>query len=186
MSDAELDRSSAAEQPLPEQTIYASIVAARAEPRHPVRQPRRHHRRSTSRKRSRRGNDRRVSDHRERRSAARGRRAGAMGAPNLVRGGSHSGNVATAGWRVAGALDVLSSDYVPASLLMGAFELERRIEGLGLAAALATVTLQPARATGLDDRGRISTGLRADLIRIHVAEDLPVVREVYRDGRRVL
>ena len=109
-----------------------------------------------------------------------------MGAPNIVRGGSHSGNVAAETLAREGVLDILSSDYVPASLLMGAFELERRIEGLGLAAALATVTLQPARATGLDDRGRISTGLRADLIRIHVAEDLPVVREVYRDGRRVL
>ena len=109
-----------------------------------------------------------------------------MGAPNVVRGGSHSGNVAAETLAREGVLDILSSDYVPASLLMGAFELARRIEGYGLAAALRTVTLHPARAAGLTDRGQIAAGLRADLVRIRVARDLPVVREVYRGGRRVL
>jgi alpha-D-ribose 1-methylphosphonate 5-triphosphate diphosphatase len=83
-------------------------------------------------------------------------------------------------------LDILSSDYVPASLLMGAFEMARRIEGLGVAAAMRTVTLNPARATGLTDRGQIASGLRADLVRIRLARDLPVVRGVYRGGQRVL
>jgi len=83
-------------------------------------------------------------------------------------------------------LDILSSDYVPASLLMGAFDLARRIEGYGLPAALRAVTLHPARATGLTDRGEIAPGLRADLVRIHLVQDLPVVREVYRGGQRVL
>ena len=109
-----------------------------------------------------------------------------MGAPNVVRGGSHSGNVAAEQLAREGVLDILSSDYVPASLLMGAFELARRIEGFGLPAAFRTVTLNPARATGLTDRGRIGTGLRADLVRVRVVKDLPVVREVYRGGRRVL
>lgn len=109
-----------------------------------------------------------------------------MGAPNMVRGGSHSGNVAAETLAREGMLDILSSDYVPASLLMGAFELARRIEGYGLAAALNTVTLHPARATGLADRGQIAAGLRADLVRIRLAQDLPIVREVYRGGRRVL
>lgn len=109
-----------------------------------------------------------------------------MGAPNVVRGGSHSGNVPAETLAREGVLDILSSDYVPASLLMGAFELARRIEGFGLAAALRTVTLHPARATGLTDRGRIAAGLRADLVRIHVVQNLPVVREVYSGGRRVL
>ena len=71
-----------------------------------------------------------------------------MGAPNVVRGGSHSGNVAAETLAREGVLDILSSDYVPASLLMGAFELARRIDGYGLAAALRTVTLHPARADG--------------------------------------
>lgn len=109
-----------------------------------------------------------------------------MGAPNVVRGGSHSGNVAAEALARDGVLDVLSSDYVPASLLMGAFDLARRIEGYGLAAALRTVTLHPARAAGLTDRGAITAGLRADLVRIHMTHELPVVREVYRCGRRVL
>jgi alpha-D-ribose 1-methylphosphonate 5-triphosphate diphosphatase len=109
-----------------------------------------------------------------------------MGAPNVVRGGSHSGNVAAESLARDGVLDILSSDYVPAALLMGAFDLARRIEGYGLPAALRTVTLHPARAAGLDDRGEIAPGRRADLIRIRVAHDLPVVREVYRGGRRVL
>ena len=64
-----------------------------------------------------------------------------MGAPNVVRGGSHSGNVAAEALAREGVLDILSSDYVPASLLMGAFELARRIEDYGLPAALRTVTL---------------------------------------------
>ena len=109
-----------------------------------------------------------------------------MGAPNVVRGGSHSGNVAAEELAREGVLDILSSDYVPASLLMAAFELARRIEGYGLPAAIRTVTLHPARATGLTDRGAIAAGLRADLVRIRMAQDLPVVREVYRGGRRVL
>ena len=122
-------------------------------------------------------------------TAARSHAAGIavlMGAPNVVRGGSHSGNVAAEALARAGVLDILSSDYVPAALLMGAFELARRIEGYGLPAALRTVTLHPARATGLDDRGQIAAGLRADLVRIHMAGELPVVREAYRGGRRIL
>jgi alpha-D-ribose 1-methylphosphonate 5-triphosphate diphosphatase len=109
-----------------------------------------------------------------------------MGAPNVVRGGSHSGNIAAEALAREGMLDILSSDYVPASLLIGAFELARRIDGLGLAAAMRTVTLNPARATGLADRGAIAPGMRADLVRIRMAGNLPVVQEVYRGGRRVL
>jgi alpha-D-ribose 1-methylphosphonate 5-triphosphate diphosphatase len=99
-----------------------------------------------------------------------------MGAPNVVRGGSHSGNVAAETLAREGMLDILSSDYVPAALLIGAFELARRIERFGL----------PARATGLNDRGAIAAGLRADLLRIRMVGDLPVVREVYRGGQRVM
>jgi alpha-D-ribose 1-methylphosphonate 5-triphosphate diphosphatase len=109
-----------------------------------------------------------------------------MGAPNVVRGGSHSGNVAAELLAREGVLDILSSDYVPASLLLGAFELARRINGLGLAAAIRTVTLHPAHATGLADRGMIAPGLRADLVRIRLVRELPMVREVYRGGHRVL
>jgi alpha-D-ribose 1-methylphosphonate 5-triphosphate diphosphatase len=109
-----------------------------------------------------------------------------MGAPNVVRGGSHSGNIAAETLARAGYLDVLSSDYVPASLLLGAFELTRRIDGYPLERALRTVTLNPAKAAGLDDRGQIAAGKRADLVRVSSVDGEPIVREVYRGGRRVI
>ena len=108
-----------------------------------------------------------------------------MGAPNLIRGGSHSGNVAAEDLARDGLLDVLSSDYVPASLLMAAFGLPERVSSITLPEAIATVTANPARATGLDDRGRIAPDLRADLVRVRLAEGVPVVRQVWRQGRRV-
>ena len=111
-----------------------------------------------------------------------------MGAPNVVRGGSHSGNVSAELLAKEGLLDILSSDYVPSSLLIGAFELARRVETLSLAEAIRTVSLNPARATGLHDRGEIRVGLKADLIRVrlHGADQLPIVWEVYRDGNRII
>lgn len=110
-----------------------------------------------------------------------------MGAPNLVRGGSHSGNVSAAELADGGALDILSSDYVPFSLLQAAFALAGR-DGWTLPAAMATVTAAPAAAVGLHDRGRLAPGLRADLVRVHQPEPgaIPVVRSVWREGRRVV
>ncbi len=121
--------------------------------------------------------------------AARGlRKAGIdilMGAPNVVRGGSHSGNIAAVDLAREGLLDILSSDYVPSSLLMGALQLPQRAPALDLAAAIRTVTKTPAEAVGLVDRGEIAVGRRADLIRVHVAHEVPVVRSVWREGQRV-
>jgi alpha-D-ribose 1-methylphosphonate 5-triphosphate diphosphatase len=108
-----------------------------------------------------------------------------MGAPNLVRGGSHAGNVATADLARAGALDALSSDYVPASLLMGAFELTKQIREMGLPAAIRTVSKTPAEAVGMCDRGEIAVGKRADLIRVRLVGKIAAVRSVWRAGRRV-
>lgn len=108
-----------------------------------------------------------------------------MGAPNLVRGGSHSGNVAAETLAREGTLDIFSSDYVPASLLHAAFDLPRRVPGIALNDAVAMVTDNPARSAGLHDRGRLEAGLRADFI--CVAEgDVPAVRAVWREGRRVV
>jgi alpha-D-ribose 1-methylphosphonate 5-triphosphate diphosphatase len=121
--------------------------------------------------------------------AARGlHRAGIgilMGAPNVVRGGSHSGNIAAVDLACEGLLDILSSDYVPSSLLMAALQLPQRVPAIDLATAVRTVTKRPAEAVGLGDRGEIAIGKRADLIRVHVARDIPVVRCVWREGRRV-
>jgi alpha-D-ribose 1-methylphosphonate 5-triphosphate diphosphatase len=108
-----------------------------------------------------------------------------MGAPNIVRGGSHSGNVAAQDLAQAGRLDILSSDYVPASLVPAAFALPRLAPGVDLAHALRMVTKNPAEATGLLDRGEIKAGKRADLVRIRLAADHPVVRCVWRAGERI-
>jgi alpha-D-ribose 1-methylphosphonate 5-triphosphate diphosphatase len=108
-----------------------------------------------------------------------------MGAPNLVRGGSHAGNVATAELAEIGALDVLSSDYMPASLLPAALRLSDIGRERDLAAAVRTATRTPAQAVGLDDRGEIASGKRADLIRVRIVEQLPLVRSVWCAGTRV-
>lgn len=113
-----------------------------------------------------------------------------MGAPNVVRGGSHSGNVAAAELARLGLLDALSSDYVPASLMLAAFRLTREA-GFSVPQAVAVVSRNPARSLGLHDRGEIAPGLRADLVQVRVIEDAagmpqPVVRGVWREGRRVV
>ena len=107
-----------------------------------------------------------------------------VGAPNLVRGGSHSGNVAVAELIASGAVDALASDYVPASLVEAAFHCAA--SGLiGLPKAVGFVTDRPARMVGLEDRGRIAPGQRADLVRVRLHDGLPVVREIWRAGDRV-
>lgn len=108
-----------------------------------------------------------------------------MGAPNVVRGKSHSGNISATDLVRAGLLDILSSDYVPYALLQAVFMLPQRVDGLALHEALATVTSNPARAAGLDDRGEIALGKRADLVRVRMVGHLPVVRGVWRQGVRV-
>ncbi len=106
------------------------------------------------------------------------------GAPNVVRGGSHSGNVAAADLAREGVLDALSSDYVPTSLLQAAWTLARTA-GFTLPAAVALVTRGPALACGLADRGALVPGLRGDLVRVREVEGLPVVVQVWRGGERV-
>lgn len=106
------------------------------------------------------------------------------GAPNIVRGGSHSGNVRAADLIAADAVDALASDYVPASLIEAAF-LAAAEHGAPLPAAIRLVTDQPALMAGLTDRGRIEPGLKADLVRVHVHQGMPLVRSVWRGGQRI-
>jgi alpha-D-ribose 1-methylphosphonate 5-triphosphate diphosphatase len=106
------------------------------------------------------------------------------GAPNLVCGRSHSGNITAAELAGHGLLDILSSDYVPASLLHAAVILHTEL-GLTLPAAIATVTATPAARVGLGDRGEIAVGRRADLLRVRVLDGLPVLRGVWRQGDRI-
>jgi alpha-D-ribose 1-methylphosphonate 5-triphosphate diphosphatase len=104
------------------------------------------------------------------------------GAPNIVRGGSHSGNVAAADLLENGAVDAFASDYVPNSLVEAAF---RCAESIGLPRAISLVSERPARLAGLDDRGRLEPGQRADLVRVRLHDGLPVVRQVWRSGERI-
>jgi alpha-D-ribose 1-methylphosphonate 5-triphosphate diphosphatase len=106
-----------------------------------------------------------------------------MGAPNLIRGGSHSGNVAALALAGADLLDVLSSDYVPSALIGGALMLGD-VWG-NIARGVSTVTSAPARATGLSDRGRLEIGLRADVIRVARIGQAGSVRCVWVQGARV-
>ena len=108
-----------------------------------------------------------------------------MGAPNIVRGGSHSGNIAAAELARHEVLDILSSDYYPASLLQAAFMLAAQDNGYDLPRAIATVSRQPAHAAGLLDRGEIRVGLRADLLQAKVHEGQAVIQQVWRQANRV-
>jgi len=108
-----------------------------------------------------------------------------MGAPNVVRGRSHSGNISALELAEAGVLDVLSSDYIPFALLQAAFVLPLRAATVSLPAAIGMVTRQPAQAAGLEDRGEIAVGRRADLVRVALVGGTPVVRGVWRAGERV-
>ncbi|MCC2595400.1 alpha-D-ribose 1-methylphosphonate 5-triphosphate diphosphatase [Pusillimonas sp. MFBS29] len=108
-----------------------------------------------------------------------------MGAPNVVRGGSHSGNIAATELASEGVLDILSSDYYPASLLQAARILSEETDGYDLPRAVRAVSLAPARAAGLHDRGEIRQGLRADLVRVRSHQKQFVVQQVWRSGQRV-
>src|SRR5262249_21855313 len=79
-------------------------------------------------------------------------------------------------------LGVLSSDYVPASALHGAFLLHVR-HGWALADAIASVTSTPAERVGLDDRGEIAPGRLAGLVRVRLAGDPPIVTAGVGEGR---
>ena len=106
------------------------------------------------------------------------------GAPNIVRGGSHSGNVAAADLVRARAADAFASDYVPASMVEAAWRTAEET-GISLPEAVAMITDRPARMARLADRGRLAPGLRADLAQVRAVHGIPVVRRVWREGSRV-
>lgn len=108
-----------------------------------------------------------------------------MGSPNVVRGFSHSGNVSARELASQGLLDTLSSDYVPESLLHSAFILAEHVDHIELPQAVNMISRNPADAAGLQDRGEIGIGKRADLIHVTQLHQIPVIRQVWRQGRRV-
>jgi alpha-D-ribose 1-methylphosphonate 5-triphosphate diphosphatase len=109
-----------------------------------------------------------------------------VGAPNIMLGGSHSGNLSALKAIRAGAADILCSDYYPASLLHSAFKLEA--EGvLSLPAAVRMLTLNPARAMGIDgDYGAVEAGKKADLLVVRKIHDRPMVYKCFIDGQATL
>ena len=109
-----------------------------------------------------------------------------MGAPNIVRGGSHSGNVAAHHLAASGLLDILSSDYYPASLLDAAFRIaDDEGNAFTLAQAIRLVSKNPAQALGLHDRGTIAEGKRADLVLARRHGEHIHIDHVWRQGKRV-
>ena len=106
-----------------------------------------------------------------------------MGAPNLMRGKSHSGNVSAAELVATRHLQILSSDYVPSTLLHAAVKLGTMMNDM--ATGMATVTAQPARVAGLADRGRLAVGQRADILRFGLEDSHPIIRGVWSMGRQV-
>ena len=107
-----------------------------------------------------------------------------MGGPNMVKGGSHSGNVSASELAKSDLLDIFSSDYVPSSLLLATFMLTG-LDGWSLPKAVRTVTLNPARAIGLQDRGQVAVGQRADLLRVRMNRaGMPSVLQTLYGGQR--
>lgn len=96
----------------------------------------------------------------------------AMGAPNALRGQSYSGNLSAREAHEAGVLDLLAADYHPSAMLPAVLVLGKT-DPNGLPGAARLTSLNPARALGLEDRGEIRAGLRADLF---VASDTGVGR----------
>jgi len=109
-----------------------------------------------------------------------------MGAPNIVRGGSHSGNIAAKDLAAAGVLDILSSDYYPSALVQAAFMVANMEDNdYDLARAIGLVTANPAQAANLQDRGVLEVGRRADLVQVNSHSVMPLVERVWCKGKRV-
>jgi alpha-D-ribose 1-methylphosphonate 5-triphosphate diphosphatase len=107
-----------------------------------------------------------------------------MGGPNVVLGGSHSGNVSARAMAEAGLVDALASDYAPISLMHACF-LFHDVLNWDLPAAVATVSTNPAAMVGLHDRGVIAAGKRADLVRVKAYRHMPVIGGVWRQGQLI-
>jgi alpha-D-ribose 1-methylphosphonate 5-triphosphate diphosphatase len=109
-----------------------------------------------------------------------------VGAPNVMIGKSHSGNLSAVDAIQAGVADILCSDYYPSSLIHSAFKLEE--DGiLSLPAAVRMLTANPAKAMGIDaDYGTVEVGKKADLLVVRKINGKPMVYKCFIDGRTVL
>jgi alpha-D-ribose 1-methylphosphonate 5-triphosphate diphosphatase len=101
-----------------------------------------------------------------------------LGAPNVLLGGSHSGNASAEELIALGYCTGLASDYAPSTLLAAAFDLARR-GVVEFTAAVALVTSGPAEAVGLLDHGRLAPGGVADLVLVEQDGRWPRVVSVF-------
>ena len=108
-----------------------------------------------------------------------------VGAPNILLGGSHSGNLSALGAIRENAADILVSDYYPQALLHAVFHLYKK-EGLPLWKAARYVTLNPAKAVGMDEKtGSLEPGKLADFLIVDGGGEMPLLEQVYVAGQRV-
>ncbi|MEM9214380.1 MAG: alpha-D-ribose 1-methylphosphonate 5-triphosphate diphosphatase [Cyanobacteria bacterium P01_F01_bin.150] len=108
-----------------------------------------------------------------------------MGAPNLILGGSHSGNISAMDLVELDLIDIISSDYVPQSLVQAMFLITAHRD-IPIYEAMRLFTINPARAIGLEgDRGSLEVGKRADLITLHHDGAVARLTSVVSQGKRV-
>jgi len=108
-----------------------------------------------------------------------------MGGPNIVRGQSHNGNASARDFAAAGCLDIISSDYVPASLLHAVLALANNVENISLPQAVACASKTTAEHVGLNDRGELVQGKRADIVMFNARDEVPIIGQVWCGGERV-
>jgi len=106
-----------------------------------------------------------------------------MGAPNVVRGGSQSGNIAAVELIKKGVCDYLCSDYHPASMLLSPYKLQKDID-LSLEEGFAMISSTPAKLAELDNKGEIKEGYLADIVIIDETH-IPKVVMTFKDGEVV-
>ncbi len=107
-----------------------------------------------------------------------------VGAPNIVRGKSHSNNMRAIDAIKYQAADIVCSDYLPSAMLPAIFSLTK--EGIKLTEAVKMATLNPAKALGIDKEvGSVEVGKYADLIIVELHEDYPIVRKTLVGGKIV-
>ena len=105
------------------------------------------------------------------------------GAPNILLGKSHAGNLSAADAIQDKCIDILCSDYYPAAMLHSIFKLNEKY-GINLCEAFKFVTINPAKAVKMDNLiGSIKEGKKADLLIIDKIDDVPVIKSVFVDGK---
>jgi len=108
------------------------------------------------------------------------------GAPNLMMGKSHSGNLSAREGVLDGSISMISSDYYPSAMLVSIFNMWENY-GVDLNEMFNMVTINPARATGIGDEvGSIEEGKYADLLVINKKGKFPAIKMAFIDGHKVL